>query len=123
MIQISECLQHYVYVHVCLFACENAHVCLHLAMASPPAWPGLDLVPCLCSVFAAYNIKLYSFVPPFINTRCSPVGMHDVEIKAIRKTTQSCNKLLLIRIPSRSCSHAGAVLDPVLYRKKYPHLK
>lgn len=87
MIQISECLQHYVCVHVCLVVWKNAHVCLHLAIASPPARPGLDLTPCFCGVFAADNIKQYSFVPTFINTRRSPVGMHDVEIKAIRKTT------------------------------------
>lgn len=102
MIQISECLQHYVHVHVCLFVCKNAHVCLHLAMASPPARPGLDLVSRLCGVFATYNIKQYSFVLTFINTRCSPVGMHDVEIKAIRKMTWSCRKLLLTRTPAQA---------------------
>lgn len=64
MFQISECLQH-MFVCTCVCLCAKLHTpLLHFAMASTPARPGLDLVSCLCGVFAAYNIKQYSFVPP-----------------------------------------------------------
>lgn len=86
-----------------MLVCENARARLYFATASAPTrpawpWPCFPFVWCFLPPTISSSIHLF-----LLPTRCSPVGMHDVEIKAIRKMTWRCSKLLLTRRPDGSC--------------------